>query len=52
MHTAKNISGPYNEMPPHGGRELICHAISLHPLSLRNICRQKIWKDINMKTDI
>ena len=41
-----------NEIPPHGGRELICHAISLHPLSMKNMHRQKICKNINMKTDI
>ena len=41
-----------NEITPHGGRELIYHAISLHPLSMRNIHRQKICENINMKTDI
>ena len=35
-----------SKIPPHGGRELICHAISLHPISLRNISRQKICKII------
>ena len=33
-----------NEIPPHGGRELISHAISLHPLSIRNIHRKNMWK--------
>ena len=41
-----------NEMPPHGGRELIWHAILLHPLLMRNIHRQKICDNINMKIDI
>ena len=37
-----------NEIPPPGGRELICHAISLHPLPMRNMHRTKqaknMWK--------
>ena len=33
-----------NEISAHGERELICHAISLHPLSMRNMCRQKYVK--------
>ena len=41
-----------NEMSSHGGRELICHAISLHPLSMRNVCRKIICENINMKGDI
>ena len=36
---------------PHGGRDFIWHAILLHPLSMRNIHRQKICENINMKTD-
>ena len=39
-------------MPPHGGRELIWHAISLHPQLMINIHRQKICANINMQTDI
>ena len=39
-------------MPPHGGRELLWHATSLHPLLMRNIHRQKICENINMKTNI
>ena len=38
-----------NEIPPHGQRDFIWHAISLHPLSMRNIC--EICENINMKTD-
>ena len=37
-----------NEIPPHVGMELICHVLSLHPLSMRNIHRQKICENINM----
>ena len=48
----KMILDHINEIPPNGGRDIICHAILLHPLSVRNICRQKRCKDINMKTDI
>ena len=48
----KLILDHINEMSSYGGRELICHAISLHPLSMRNMCRQKICENINMKTDI
>ena len=33
-------------------RGFICHAISLHPLSMRNMYRQRICENINMKTDI
>ena len=40
-----------NEIPPHGGRELICHAVSLHPLSMRNMHRQKS-ENIKMKIEI
>ena len=32
------------EMPPYGRRDLICHAIALHPLAVRNMCRQKYVK--------
>ena len=48
----KMILDHINEMPPHGGRDLICHAIALHPLAVRNMHRQKICKDMNIKTDI
>ena len=48
----KIILDHINEIPPQGGRELIWHAISLHPLLMRNIHRQKICGNINMKTDI
>ena len=36
-----------NEMPPHGGRELIWHAISLHPMidekhtQTKNMCKDQ-----------
>ena len=36
----KMILEHINEIPPPGGRELIYHAISLHPLSMKNIHRQ------------
>ena len=44
----KMILEHMNEIPPPGGSELICHAISLHPLSMRNICRQEICKKISI----
>ena len=53
IHTVKKHFLDYiTESPPHGGKELICHAISLQPLSMRNIHRPKICKNFNMKTDI
>ena len=40
----KLIFDHINEMTSHGGRELICHAISLHPLSMRNMQTINMWK--------
>ena len=40
VHQTKNMRG------------FICHAISLHPLSIPSILRQKICKNIKMWTDI
>ena len=48
----KMIFGHINEMSSHWRREPIFHAISLYQLSMRNMCRQRICKNINMKTDI
>ena len=52
MYCKKTNFGAFNEIPSPGGRELICHAMSLHPLSIVNISRQKYVKNINMKRDI
>ena len=34
MYCKKMILDHINEIPPLGGRELICHAMSLHPWSM------------------
>ena len=53
IHTAKTDFWTTSmKCLPMGEGELIWHAISLHPLSVRNMHRQKICENINMKTDI
>ena len=52
IHMEKIIFDHIHEIPPNKGRDIICHAILHHPLSVRNICRQKRCEDKNIKTDI
>ena len=44
MTCTKNSLEHFNEIPP-PGRGFICHAMSLHPLSMLNIARQKYVKN-------
>ena len=52
IHTVKMILDHINEIPTYWTRDIICHAISMHPPSVRHICRQKGYEDMNIKTDI
>ena len=52
IHTAKNDFWTMNKISSHGEGNSSAIPYHPHPLSLRNVCRQKICENINMKTDI
>ena len=47
----KSFLDHIQKIPPYRGRDIICHAILHHPLSVRKICRQKRCEDKNNRTD-
>ena len=45
IHTVQNdFSNHINEIPTDGARDIICHAILLHPQPIKHICRPKDMK--------